>query len=297
MSASAGRLVLGTAQLGMPYGVANRHGQPSAGEAAAILDRALLGGIRHLDTATDYGDAESLIGRYLRGREQNAGVTVVTKLRIEDGSGPAGVCVALAASQRRLGAAPGVALLHDASLLGHWEGPVGDTLRTCRAEGRVGAIGISVYTPEQFEIALELTDINVVQAPFSVLDRRLEQAGLLVRAQARGVRVMLRSVLLQGMLTLERADYPKWLKPIAAPLFLWHELCARHEVAPQIAALRFVIERTEPAMIVVGCESTGQIEELLEAANGPDLPADLVGELEALATSDTRLIDPTNWPL
>jgi hypothetical protein len=50
-------------------------------------------------------------------------------------------------------------------------------------------------------------------------------------------------------------------------------------------------------MIVVGCESTGQIEELLEAANGPDLPADLVGELEALATSDTRLIDPTNWPL
>jgi aryl-alcohol dehydrogenase-like predicted oxidoreductase len=295
--ASVGRLALGTAQLGMPYGVANRRGQPSAGEAAAILDRALLGGIHCLDTAAGYGEAESIIGHHLRERAPRGEIAVVTKLAIEDDGDRAGVRAALAASRRRLGAAPDAALLHDPSLLARWDGPVGDALRACRADGEVGAIGVSIYTPEQFAFALELADIDVVQAPFSVLDRRLEQAGLLARAHARGVRVMLRSVFLQGLLTMEPADHPAWLRFAAAPLTRWREICAHYEVALRTAALRFALERTAPATVVVGCESVEQLEQLLAIASGPDLPVELVAELEDLASADRGLLEPTSWPV
>ena len=44
----ANRLVLGTAQLGMPYGIANRSGQPDASQARAIVEAAWEAGIRTL---------------------------------------------------------------------------------------------------------------------------------------------------------------------------------------------------------------------------------------------------------
>src|ERR1700744_897411 len=55
------KLGLGTVQFGQAYGVSNTRGQVSTEEAAAILDRAAKAGIRLLDTAANYGEAESVL--------------------------------------------------------------------------------------------------------------------------------------------------------------------------------------------------------------------------------------------
>lgn len=292
----AGRLALGTAQLGMPYGIANRRGRLSAEEVTAILDRAVRGGIRCFDTAAAYGDAERLIGDYLRVRSLERQVKVVTKLTVGNTCDRVTLRAAVAASRARLGGVPGTVLLHDPGSLAQWEGPVGETLRVCRAEGIVGAIGVSVYHPEQFAAALALDGLEVIQAPASVFDRRLEQAGLLERAYERGVRVMLRSVFLQGLLLLGPGRHPAGLGFAAPRLRRWQELCARRAVDPATVALRFVLQRAGPASVVVGCESESQLRQLLDAAGAPDLPAEVVAELECLATSDRGLLDPTRWP-
>lgn len=290
------RLALGTAQLGMRYGVANRLGQPPQERAVAILERAIRGGIRCLDTATRYGDAEGVIGLFLSDRAPRPPVSVVTKLGAEDAGDGAAVRAAVAASSVRLGAPPAAVLLHDPALLARWRDGIGGALRACKDEGRTSAIGVSVYDPEQFAAALELPGLDVVQAPANVIDRRIERRELLVRAHDSGVRVMLRSPFLQGLLVLEPERYPAWLGRAAVPLHRWWKLCARYRVEPATVALRFVLERTAPAVVVVGCESEEQLDGLLDAANGPDLPRDLVAELETLATEDEKLVDPTGWP-
>ena len=55
------KLGLGTVQFGQAYGVSNQRGQVPKEEAAAILDRAAKAGIRLLDTAANYGEAESVL--------------------------------------------------------------------------------------------------------------------------------------------------------------------------------------------------------------------------------------------
>jgi aryl-alcohol dehydrogenase-like predicted oxidoreductase len=80
-------------------------------------------------------------------------------------------------------------------------------------------------------------------------------------------------------------------------LIRWRDICARYGVAPRTAALRFVLERTAPATVVVGCESAEQLDELLRSARGPDLPVELTAELEDLAIADRGLLEPTSWPL
>jgi len=56
------KLVLGTAQIGMNYGITNSKGKVKTNEAYQILDKAYSLGIRELDTAQSYGDAEFTIG-------------------------------------------------------------------------------------------------------------------------------------------------------------------------------------------------------------------------------------------
>src|SRR5213075_2835853 len=69
-------LVMGSAQLGLVYGAANRTGKPTREAAVRLVQRAADSGVAAFDTARAYGDAEERLGEALRGRK----VTTVTKL-------------------------------------------------------------------------------------------------------------------------------------------------------------------------------------------------------------------------
>jgi len=59
-------MVVGTAQFGMPYGIANQNGQMNFSDISMILDLAWGNGINSLDTAKAYGEREASIGKYLK---------------------------------------------------------------------------------------------------------------------------------------------------------------------------------------------------------------------------------------
>jgi aryl-alcohol dehydrogenase-like predicted oxidoreductase len=52
--------------MGMPYGIANRTGQPNLRNALAIIRSARDHGIREYDTAQAYGRSEEVLGQALR---------------------------------------------------------------------------------------------------------------------------------------------------------------------------------------------------------------------------------------
>jgi len=55
------RLVLGTAQFGLDYGVANTGGRTPFAEVLSILEFAAANNVDMLDTAAAYGDAEDVL--------------------------------------------------------------------------------------------------------------------------------------------------------------------------------------------------------------------------------------------
>ena len=57
------RIVLGTVQFGLDYGVANSQGKVSLTAATEILKCAYLAGINTLDTAIAYGNSEDCLGQ------------------------------------------------------------------------------------------------------------------------------------------------------------------------------------------------------------------------------------------
>ena len=74
------RLMLGTVQFGLNYGIANKSGQPSYETARDIIACAWEGGVNCLDTAAIYGSSEEVLGKALRELKLADKMTVVSKV-------------------------------------------------------------------------------------------------------------------------------------------------------------------------------------------------------------------------
>ena len=138
------RLALGTAQFGMPYGIANTSGQVSRDEAKAILDLASANGIDTIDTAIAYGESEACLGDI--GVENFRMVTKLPTL-------PEGVAkieewidgeVEASLKRLRTDSLYGL-LLHRSAQFGI--PAVRTALARLKQGGKVQKIGVSIYSP------------------------------------------------------------------------------------------------------------------------------------------------------
>ncbi len=289
------RLALGTVQLGMNYGIANRTGRPERGAAHALLRKAWDHGIRVLDTAQAYGDAETVIGSFLAAAP-GCDFQVVSKLPPGiDVNNADAIVAAVRISVTRIGRPLAAMLLHDEKMLDRWHDGLGEGLLRAIDEGLCATAGVSIYRPERFAQALDMPTITVIQAPFNALDRRLLDSGLLTRAAKRGRAVFLRGAFLQGLLTMTPEALPSHMAFAVGTLRRWHMACRDADLAPDEAALSFAMARAPEAQIVIGCETRAQLDRNLAIAS--NMPSDdALALLDSVPPGDAMVVNPSLWP-
>jgi len=290
------RLVLGTAQLGMDYGVANRTGQPDSRSAGSIVAAALSGGVRMFDTAQAYGASEQVLSRILADLGCLQKISVFTKIApTVDCSGFDSVRNAVEMSAGLFGPAFYCCMLHSEDQLDEWSSGLGEWLRALRDRGLFRHIGVSVYDPSAARRALESEGIDYVQIPANLLDRRHEAKGVMQLARELGKTIIIRSVFLQGAFLLPVHRLPETVKHLQPYLEPIAGVSAQHNIPMRDAALQFVRERWPEALVIFGAELTWQIEENLSAWDQP-LPADAY---EALVKMDAavplEVVRPDLW--
>ena len=300
-------LCLGTVQFGLAYGINNRSGRPEQQRVFAILDRALAAGIDRLDTAAAYGEAEKVLGEYIRSRQVADRVKVVSKLRPDflDNTYKGTVSLEQAvsdevqASLERLGLArlDGY-LLHSASCEQLEHGELGAALASVRESGLVRQVGASLYTPEQAMTALQTDWLDAVQVPYNILDRRLDQAGFFDRnsRRSRPLTVYVRSLLLQGLLLMSEQEIPPHLSAIVPHLRELDQWLAGQGIDRLAAAFGFVASRPGVDAVVVGVDSVEQLEQYLAlSARIGDYSAILSEGLQRFSEIEPRLLSPNLW--
>ena len=210
------RLMLGTAQLGLPsYGIANQTGQPSYAEARALVACAFEGGVTGIDTAAAYGNSEETLGSILAELRIADQVTVVSKVMhladdLDAATATATVETSVTRSLQRLRLEQlPVCLFHLENNFRYYE-----TLLRLKERGLVGHIGSSVMTPQVTAAMISEGHAEALQIPSSVLDHRYTGAGLFRQAAQRGTAVFVRSIYLQGLLLLPEAATPPELAAV-----------------------------------------------------------------------------------
>jgi aryl-alcohol dehydrogenase-like predicted oxidoreductase len=289
------RLVLGTAQFGLRYGVANDIGQVSFAEAAAVLAQAFKKGIFALDTAIAYGESERRLGEIGVDRWQ-----VTSKLPPLPESCPdigAWVRESALASRERLKISRLRALLlhHSTDLCGSRGDTLYRALSALKEQGVVEKIGVSIYDPQELDALSPRYRLDVVQAPFNILDRRLATSGWLDRLHRAGKEIQIRSIFLQGLLLMPPANRPSYFARWTPLWDQWHRWLTDQSLTPLQACLGFALSRLEIDRVVVGVNSLTQLDEIL--ANSANGEVSTIGPPGSLISEDPDLVNPARWSI
>lgn len=293
----APQLCLGTAQFGQAYGITNASGQVPEPEVADLLAQAANAGIRLLDTAQAYGDAEAVLGRTL---PVEHGFQLISKLPAQpqvafSSEDPSRWELAFRASCERLGLRRLEALLlHSSADLSK---PGGEHLRqwllSLRERGLVRRLGVSIYGRADLEaVPPELLDL--VQLPLSLYDQRLLNDGTIAGLRRQGVAIHARSVYLQGLLLTPAQYWPEWVAPAAREHHARLEGLAADRCCHLLdCALGFARARQELEAVVLGLCSLTELQQMLESWDRPSMWQE--GEWRAWAFHKDAIIDPRCW--
>jgi aryl-alcohol dehydrogenase-like predicted oxidoreductase len=203
LSLQASRIALGTWSIsGWMWGGTDER------DALNTIAAALDSGINIIDTAPAYGwgRSEQLIGRVLAERGGRDHVIVATKLglRPSDGqpvrnSSPESIRQEIEDSLRRL--QTDYIDIYQV----HWPDPnvpfeqTAATLEELRKQGKIRAIGVSNFSPEQMDRFRLSAPLHTVQPPFNLFERDAERA-VLPYARRNGLAVLAYGPLCRGLL-------------------------------------------------------------------------------------------------
>lgn len=296
-------LVLGTVQLGLPYGITAEAGLMPAAEARAILDMAARHGCVAVDTARAYGESEKRIGSL---GSFAPDMTIITKLAPIDTADQTkeelmqSVTNSIDESTAALKTGHlDTVLLHRASHIEVASGAIWRQMVSLCDAGRIRRLGVSVQSPTELLSVLSLPEVKHIQLPFNLLDWRWEPCITALRERP-DVTVHARSVFLQGLLL--QKDASKW--PSTA------EKAVADDIMSGLAELSAELGRSSVADlcvayvrafswldgIVIGVDSAAQLEEITGLFAQPPLHWDEVVQVQRrMPRVSERLLNPALW--
>ena len=282
------KLVLGTAQFGMNYGVANRGGQVTVEEASKIIEAGQRIGIDTLDTAEAYGNSEEIIGQCFSNlRHKN--IRVITKVsdRCVD------IDERIRQCYRRTSVRPKALLAHSAALFSDTSFQL--ALGRFRDRDPGIKIGVSLYNEREINQVLRAKfPPEIVQVPLNILDSRLYHSGILGEIKGRRIEVHARSIFLQGLFYLPLKDVSVQL-PAAVP-YLAHlsELAGQDGLTVSEMSLLWVASLEEVDRILIGVDNCAQLFSHLTTL-GKDVNPETLNRALSLKCEQESVLNPSLW--
>lgn len=292
------KLVLGTVQFGMRYGVKNTLGrQLTEAETSAVLDAALAFGIREYDTASAYGTAEEVLGCYGLAQKNVNGtpVCITSKLHPDAADDEESVLGEIRESLRRLRTdCIHCYMLHRADDM---ERPaIMAGLVRAKNEGLIRMVGVSIYDPEEALRALKNPCIKIIQVPYNALDQRLDAVGFFEKARACGKRIYARSAFLQGLLLMRPKEAELRVRGSGTYIARFWTLAEGVGFSVGEAAMLYALSHPGIDAVVFGVDTVGQLEENMRIADRLDAFQSCCGKIRgAFVDVPREVVVPSLW--
>jgi aryl-alcohol dehydrogenase-like predicted oxidoreductase len=297
------KITLGTVQFGIPYGIANKNGQPTSLHSHQLLQFALHNGINTLDTARNYGNAEDVIGSFTNADQ----FIIATKFKLTDTAlnnkeiafKEARESLLTSKHYLKTGKIP-FFLFHKnidqdirkvASI-------IPGIFKRLFEEGLIEKGGLSVYEPSELNFINDWKHISAVQAPLNLLDTRLLQEERMHLLMDNHVDLFIRSIYLQGLLLMKNNELTQQLSFSIKYLDQLNKIALAANKTINELAFSFVRDTPGVTSLVVGADSIEQLNQTVQLVATEPLPQNIYDEIkETFKTVPEKLITPALWNL
>lgn len=286
------RLVLGTVALGVPYGIGDKQ-RPDTPEVAKLFKFARDVGISRLDTAPSYGIAEELVGKLA----SPLGFEIWTKLSniSLDKHAPFSARASIKQSLDTLRQNSIDFLQWHNWSVDLYENPYFlEIWNEVRNNSQIKYVGASTYGVENALAAVRSGLFDMVQIEWNLLNQSVLNA-VGQEAKNRGVRLALRSVFLQGVLTDKGENLPGPLAKLQDFRNAAKQFAAQFGLTLNALALRAALDHPMAPLVLIGPDRLDQLQEICHDAQLPALSGEVLSKLSKLTVPDVSLVDPRMW--
>ena len=287
------KLSLGTVQFGLDYGISNTKGQPNQEEVNDIIKYVCENGINCFDTAQAYGNSEAVLGKAINNQND---IFIISKLKSEIFINEATSNVSKSLNHLSINCLYGL-LLHDSELLYNWKNEYTLLVNNLIKENKIKYFGVSIYTNEDFELAVDNPSIKFIQIPFNIFDQRAISENWLEKAKQNNKLIFIRSVFLQGLFFMDVNKLPDNLCNAKKYLIKFNEYCYKLNISKSQLALNFVDTVAQDSILLFGCDNIEQAKENIESYNNLELLNTSIIEdiIKDFNNIDENIYNPTKW--
>ena len=288
------KLMLGTVQFGLQYGINNTVGKPSLDTVKAILRAAADGGINVLDTARNYGDSEEVLGIALQESGLDKHFRIISKVKLfPEDLAPEQVkdwitsSVTTSLQYLKRDTLDGLLLHHEKDM------PYLDELSLALEKNWTRSVGASLDSvagsPEKYTAKL-----SMAQVPGNILDHRFFKTAQDIKS--RGGAVFVRSVYLQGLLFKSAEAAGEKFAPVMAVRDKLVALSSAAGITPAELYFRYLLSQDFIDCILTGVDTVEQLQENIAVAAKGALPQDLLDEIEKIVPEfPEKYVRPSAW--
>lgn len=286
------KIILGTVQFGLNYGINNTKGKPNGEEIKKIFDLAYENGINMLDTAEAYGDSQETIGEYhMQSKNRFEVITKYSSARVDL---PENIANRVEHDLKLLNVSSLFAYMFHSfkDLTTHFEKFKPELLKL-KLEGKIKKIGVSIYTNEEAEQVLNYKEIDLVQLPFNLLDNNSQRELAIRKLKDRGIEIHTRSVFLQGLFFMNQESIPAKLLALKPYLQKIKQNTLQYKCSLNDLALNYVLYQKQIDKVLIGVDTAEQL--LTNIASSKKELNESMNEIDSIQVKETELLNPANW--
>ena len=281
------KLAIGTVQFGINYGINNKNGIPSDIDVAEIFDLSIKNNIKYLDTSISYGNSEERISKLANNK-----FNIITKSNDVKNSEELSSSILTSLSSLKTESVYGFLFHNSDNLINNHD--LWSTLVKFKNEKKVNKIGYSIYDTNQIDYLLDKGFIpDIVQLPYSLLDRKFEK--YFMKLKKLGTEIHVRSVFLQGLYFMNNKKLPEKLLPLKKYLEIIDSVCKDLNISIGELALNFVNENKFIDKIIIGVDSSTQLNQNIQMIKKWDNKNDINKLINKIIVKEQDLLSPINW--
>jgi aryl-alcohol dehydrogenase-like predicted oxidoreductase len=285
------KLILGTVQFGLKYGINNTIGKPKKEEVLSLLKVAYNSGIRLLDTAEAYGNAHQLIGNYHK-KQDNFKFKIITKFPHQIKHNLIKSKVLEYIDLMNVNTLD-VMMFHSFDSFQSNYNSL-DTLNELKSEGLIKNIGVSVYTNDQLKSLLNEDLITVVQLPFNLLDNFNVRGDLINQLKIKGKVIHIRSAFLQGLFFKKSSDVISVVQALKPHLKTLNKIVKKQGCSMEELALSYCIKQKNIDNVIIGVDSISQLNANIKAA-AYEVNEEALKCINKINVENLDLLNPSLW--
>lgn len=283
------KLILGTAQFGLNYGINNLLGKPKKETVFEILSYAYENGIRFLDSAELYGNAHDIIGEFHKIYPSKK-FQIITKLP-HDFDGVLDNKIKNYLNQLNIDSLNAI-LFHSFDSYVRHKLHLEDIVKCKNIDFKY--LGVSVYTNEQMNEVINDVNIDIIQIPFNLFDNLNLRGELLIKAKSKNKLIHTRSAFLQGLFFMKK-DNPNSIRiKLENEFNIVESISFKSSISIGSVALNYCLLQPNIDGVLVGVDSLHQLKENISYSK-QNIPHQFLDQINSIRVDNVELLNPTMW--